>query len=100
MYAEILLPKEKLEDFCQKWRIVGLSLFSSALRENFAPESDLDVLVSFESGAELDLFDMIDMREEIESIVGRDVDLVEKEGLRNPFRRHEILKTREVLYVA
>jgi len=48
----------------------------------------------------LGLFDMVDMKEELEKIFGREVDIVEKEGIRNPFRRREIPRTREVIYAA
>ncbi|MBE7557600.1 nucleotidyltransferase family protein [bacterium] len=100
MNARVQLDREALAAFCRKWRIRELSLFGSALRDDFSPDSDLDFLVSFEPGARLDLFDLIDMREELAQTFGRPVDLVEKEALRNPWRRYEILRTREVLYAA
>jgi predicted nucleotidyltransferase len=77
-----------------------LALFGSVLRDDFNPESDVDVLVRFEPGAPWDLWDLIDMREELERFFARPVDLVEQEGLRNPYRRREILRTREVVYAA
>jgi len=92
-------PSE-LAAFCRKWRIRELSLFGSALREDFGPESDLDFLVSFEPEAEFDLFDLVAMKDELEARYGRPVDIVEKEALRNPWRKREILNTCEVLYVA
>lgn len=100
MNERVQLDREALAAFCHKWRIRELSLFGSALRDDFGPESDLDFLVSFEPEAGLDLFDLIDMREELSQTFGRPVDLVEKEALRNPWRRHEILRTREVVYAA
>ncbi|MEK6676788.1 MAG: nucleotidyltransferase family protein [Planctomycetota bacterium] len=86
--------------FCGKWRIAEFSLFGSVLRDDFGPESDVDVLVSFESGAPWSLWDLIDMREELARIFGRRVDLVEEKALRNPFRRREILTTRQVIHAA
>lgn len=77
-----------------------LSLFGSVLREDFGPDSDVDVLVTFVPNAPWSLFDWVDMVDELKAIFGRDVDLVEKEGLRNPFRRHAILTTREIIYAA
>jgi len=97
---QVQLDDETLAAFCRKWRIRELSLFGSALRDDFGPESDLDFLVSFESGVSLDLSDLLDMKEELETRCGRPVDIVEKETLRNPWRAHEILKTRKVLYAA
>jgi uncharacterized protein len=100
MNEQVHLDKDALATFCRKWRIRELSIFGSALRDDFGPESDLDFLVSFEPEARLDLFDVIEMREELAQTFGRPVDLVEKEALRNPWRRYEILRTREVLYAA
>ncbi|MCL5280997.1 MAG: nucleotidyltransferase family protein [Planctomycetes bacterium] len=94
------IPRDEIEVFCRKWRIKRLSLFGSVLRDDFRPDSDVDVLVSFEPDAPWDLFDLVDMRDELMVLFGRDVDLVEEEGLRNPFRRRTILDTREVIYAA
>lgn len=77
-----------------------LALFGSVLRDDFCPDSDVDVLVSFEPGAPWTLWDLSAMRQELEEIFGRDVDLVEKKGLRNPFRRHAILSSRRLIYAA
>jgi hypothetical protein len=68
------------------------------LREDFGPGSDVDVLVSFEEDATWSLFDLVEMKAELGEIFGRDVDLVEKGSLRNPFRRHAIMSGREVIY--
>lgn len=75
-----------------------MSLFGSVLRDDFGPESDVDVLVSFADDAPWSLWDLTAMRDELAAMLGRPVDLVEKEGLRNPFRRDRILKTRKVIY--
>jgi uncharacterized protein len=96
--ATIEIPAERLESFCHKWRVRELSLFGSVLRDDFGPESDVDVLVSFADDAPWSLWDLTAMGDELAALVGRPVDLVEKEGLRNPFRRHTILKTRKVIY--
>jgi predicted nucleotidyltransferase len=90
-----------LADFCQKWKITELALFGSALRSDFGPESDIDVLVTFEEGAPWTLFDFVKMQEEFSSATGRDVDIVERaavEASRNPFRRRSILANAKVLY--
>ncbi len=100
MNANLHLDPSSLKEFCQKWRIRELSLFGSALRDDFTPESDLDFLVSFEPGMPLDIDNLLDMKEELEAYFGRPVDLVEKESLRNPWRKYEILRTRQVLYAA
>lgn len=94
----IEVPGDKVEAFCRKWRIAELSLFGSVLRDDFRPDSDVDVLVTFEPDVPWSLYDWIDMMDELSAVLGRQVDLVCREGLRNPFRRHEILTTREVVY--
>jgi predicted nucleotidyltransferase len=98
--ANVQLDRDALAAFCRKWHIRELSIVGSALREDFGPESDLDFLVSFEPGAPLDIDSLLDMKEELEAGCGRSVDIVEKEALRNPWRKHEILRTREVIYAA
>ena len=100
MNAHVHLDQDVLATFCRKWRIRELSLFGSALRDDFGPKSDLDFLVSFEPEARLDIDILLDMKEELEAQFGRPVDVVEKEALRNPWRKYEILRTREVIYAA
>jgi uncharacterized protein len=95
-----LTPVGGWEPFCRRWRVTELSIFGSALREDFRSDSDLDVLVSFEKEAPWSLWDLIAMRDELAGLVGREVDLVEREGLRNPIRKRRILETCRVVYVA
>ena len=90
--------KTKIAAFCKRWKITGFSLFGSVLRDDFRPESDVDVLVSFHPKAEWSLWNLVEMREELETMFGRKVDLVEKEALQNPYRRHSILTGREVFW--
>jgi hypothetical protein len=97
---KIEVPMEEIEAFCRKWRIAELALFGSVLRDGFRPDSDVDVLVTFEPDVPWSLYDWIDMMDELSTILGRKVDLVCREGLRNPFRRHEILTTREVVHAS
>jgi len=96
--TKIQLDRDMLASYCRKWRIRELSVFGSALREDFGPESDVDFLVSFESGTPLDIDRLLDMKEELETRLGRPVDIVEKEAMRNPWRKREILKNSEVAY--
>jgi predicted nucleotidyltransferase len=91
---------EALSSLCRRWRIKELSLFGSVLRDDFRPDSDIDVLVTFEHDAEHSLLDVIALQHEMEDLLGRPVDLVERRALRNPFRRREILETHQVLYAA
>lgn len=97
---KIAVPEDRLQDFCQRWKIAELSVFGSVVRDDFRSDSDVDVLVNFAEDAQWSLYDWIDMIAELREIFGRDVDLLSAQALRNPFRRHEILKAREILYAA
>jgi predicted nucleotidyltransferase len=97
---KIDIPHDKIAAFCRKWKIKEFALFGSVLREDFQPDSDIDVLISFEPVIPWSLFDWVDMKDELKAIFGRKVDLVEKGTIRNPFRRYEILTTKEVVYAA
>jgi len=99
-YHEIEISESQLAELCRKWKVTELSLFGSILRDDFSPDSDIDVLVVFQPDAPWSLWDLLDMREELHDLFGRTIDLVEKEALRNPFRRYEILKNHKVLYAA
>ena len=98
--ATIDIPMDRLTAFCQVWSIAELSVFGSVLRDDFGPDSDVDVLVSFRPGAAMTFESFLDMRDELRGIFGREVDLVEKRLITNPFRRHEILTSKKVLYAA
>jgi len=87
-----------LAEFCRRWKVTELALFGSVLRDDFGPGSDVDVLVSFAPDAGWNLFDLVEMQEELKAIFGREVDLVERDGLRNPFRRRSILSNMEIVY--
>jgi len=97
---QIKIPKGKIKEFCQRNQIQKLALFGSVLRDDFRPDSDVDILVEFEPVAHPSLFDFARMQSELEGLLGRRVDLVEAAGLHNPFRRYEILRTQQVVYAA
>lgn len=100
MNSRIEVKPDQIAAFSRKWKIKELALFGSVLREDFSPDSDVDILVTFDSDASWSLFDWPDMMDELKAIFDREIDLVEKAGLRNPYRRHAILTNREVIYVA
>lgn len=103
MNKHIVLPKEQIAEFCRRWRIEELSIFGSALREDFRPDSDVDVLVRFSPEARWGLFDLMRMEEELKTIFGREVDLVERSAVehsRNYVRRKAILNNLEPIYAA
>lgn len=94
------IPLDRITDFCRRWKITEFSLFGSILRDDFRPDSDVDVLVTFAPDAPWSYWEFPAMQDDLQRIFGRPVDLVEKAALKNPFRRHEILTTRRVLYAA
>jgi predicted nucleotidyltransferase len=98
--AKIQIPMTAIEDFCRRWQVRELALFGSVLRDDFTAHSDVDVLVTFAPENRRSLFDFVDMQDELETLLRRKVDLVTRGGLRNPYRRHEILTTRRVIYAA
>jgi predicted nucleotidyltransferase len=103
MKPNIEIPRKEIAEFCRRWRIEELSIFGSALREDFRPDSDVDVLVRFSPEARWGLFDLMHMEEELKAIFGREVDLVEwsaVEHSRNYVRRKAILNNLEPIYAA
>jgi predicted nucleotidyltransferase len=92
------IHRDEIEEFCHRWKINELSFFGSIIRDDFGSDSDIDILVDFTEDARWSLFDWVDMIEELKSIFGREIDLVDKSSLHNPFRRHAILNNREVAY--
>ena len=100
---KIEIPKEKIADFSRKWKIEELSLFGSVLRDDFRPDSDVDLLVTFSPDAEWSLLDHMAMEEELSAIFGRKVDLVSRRAIErsdNYIRRKAILETAQPYYVA
>ena len=100
MPARIDIDLQEIAAFCRKWRITELGLFGSVLREDFGPESDVDVLVTFSDDAPWSLLDIVTMRDELAGMLNRPVDIVEKKALVNPYRRRRILSSCEVIHAA
>jgi uncharacterized protein len=100
LHGRLGIDPASIAAFCRRWSIEELSFFGSVLRDDFARNSDVDVLVTFAPAATWTLWDFIDMKDELEKIVGREVDLVSKRALRNPFRREAILRNTRVVYAA
>ncbi len=97
------LPNDVIRSFSRRWKITELALFGSALRDDFGPDSDVDVLVDFEPDARWTLFDFMNMREELEKIFGRKVDLLTRRAVEmslNQRRKKAILSTARVIYGA
>lgn len=100
---KIQIPQQELTEFCQKWKIQELSFFGSVLREDFRPDSDIDILVSFEADSAWGLLELVRMRRQLKELLGREIDLLTKKSIEqshNWIRRQEILGTAQVIYVA
>ena len=99
----IAVQEEEIASFCRRWKVNELALFGSVLRRDFRADSDVDVLVSFAPDAHWSLFDLVTMQSELETILGREVDLVERPAIErgeNYIRRKSILSNLEVIYAA
>jgi len=103
MMNKIGISEVQIAAFCRRWRIIELALFGSVLRDDFGPESDVDVLVAFAPDADWGLLDHLRMEHELAELLGRPVDLLTRRAVErshNPLRRQDILSTAEVVYAA
>ena len=101
--TRLRIDQEALARFCRRWDILELALFGSVLRDDFRPDSDVDVLITLGPESEWTLFDLARMRDELGAIFGREVDLLTRRGVetsRNALRRESILASARPLYVA
>lgn len=96
----IPIPEKAITAFCSQWNVKEFSLFGSVLSNEFNSDSDIDVLISFSEDAEISLFDLAQMQIELRNIFNRPVDIIEKDALQNPYRKHQILETAQVIYEA
>jgi predicted nucleotidyltransferase len=103
MRSEILIPPQRLSEFCAKWKIAELRLFGSALWDDFRPDSDIDLLVTFTPEADWSLLDHVAMESELAELAGRPVGLVSQRAIErssNWIRRKAILESTELYFVA
>jgi hypothetical protein len=94
----IAVPKERIVDFCRRHHVRKLAFFGSVLREDFRADSDVDVLVEFETGHSVGLLKMAGLELELSEILGRKVDL-RTPGELSRYFRDDVLRSSEVLYV-
>jgi len=103
MRTEIPIPTEQVAEFCRRWKIAEIRVFGSALRQDFRPDSDLDLLVRFRPDADWSLIDHVAMEEELAGIIGRKVDLVSERAIErssNWIRRKAILESAEPYFAS
>lgn len=97
------IPSEQIAEFCRRWSVHQLAVFGSALRDDFRPDSDLDIMVTFAPDADPSLFDHVEMQLELERLFSRKVDLISRRALEqstNRLLKNEILNTAQVLLTA
>lgn len=99
--VKVAVPMAAVEAFCSKWEVIEFALFGSVLRDDFGPNSDVDVLVTFDPEARPTLLTLIRMQKELEAMFGRRVDLLERGGMEQSARPHvrqAVLNSIRVLY--
>lgn len=97
----IELPMDQVKAFCDRWQVTEFALFGSVLRDDFRADSDIDVMVSFLPESHPTLFTLVDMKEDLQNLLKRKVDLVTRAGIensRNSYRRNAILSTAKIIY--
>ena len=103
MNARIDIPPDKIAAFCKRWQVLELALFGSVLRDDFGPESDVDMMVRFDPNARHTLLDIAQMQDELSRTLGRETDLIERAAVEqspNYIRRKAILQSAETIYAA
>ncbi|MCK6624419.1 MAG: nucleotidyltransferase family protein [Anaerolineae bacterium] len=95
--VNIEIPQQQIKEFCRRYRVRELALFGSVLRDDFRPDSDVDVLVVFEPDVQLTLLTLSGMQIELTEILQRSVDLVLRDGLK-PIIREDILSSAKTIY--
>jgi|SRR4051812_34211846 len=91
---------DAIREFCEKWGIIEFALFGSVVRDDFGPESDIDVMVRFDPERRPRGFEYFGVGPELEQLLGRKVDVIERGPIRNPFVRQSIRRDLTVIYAA
>lgn len=97
------LPMSQIKELCDRWQIVEFALFGSVLREDFRSDSDIDVMITFAPNARRGLLTLARIKRELEELLGREVDILTKQSIEqshNSIRKHNILQSAQVIYVA
>ncbi|PZO58672.1 MAG: DNA polymerase subunit beta [Phormidesmis priestleyi] len=103
LYNRLGITAQQLAAFCDRHQVAELALFGSILRDDFHADSDIDILVTYQPYAQRGLLEKVAMKEELENLANRKVDLISKKAIensRNWIRRRDILRSFEVVYVA
>ncbi len=95
--SHLTLPIDLLKKLCRKYYVRELALFGSVLRDDFQPDSDIDFLVEFETGASISFFELTGLQRALSDLIGRKVDVVVKDGLK-PVIRDQVINSAKVIY--
>jgi uncharacterized protein len=99
--TDVNLPTEQIAAFCDRWQVTEFALFGSVLRDDFRPDSDIDIMVQFHPDAHPTFSTLDQMEAELKTIFQRDIDLITRQGIetsQNYLRRQEILSSAQVIY--
>ena len=99
MISGVQLPMDRIADVCRRYGVKELAIFGSAVRGELRPDSDIDILVEFQSSARIGLFGFASLSDELTSLLGRRIDLVTKQGLK-PHVRPNVLREAQLVYAA
>jgi len=97
--AVIEIPQDRIVDLCRRFHVSRLALFGSVLGDRFGPDSDIDVLVTFDPHAQVGFLTLSRLQRELTQILDRTVDLVPETGLK-PLIRDEVIASSQVIYAA
>ncbi|NTU82144.1 MAG: nucleotidyltransferase [Chloroflexales bacterium] len=95
------MARDDIVAFCERWGVAAFALFGSVLRPDFRDDGDIDVLLTFRDGVRYTLFDLVRMSDELETVFGRTVDVLDRKAVEqspNYLRRDTILNAAQVIY--
>ena len=100
IHPRLPVTAEQLADFCRRHHVIEFALFGSVTREDYRPDSDIDVMLAYGPDAVRGIHEYLDIKEELAAMFGRDVDVMTKGPIANPYRRASIEKDLTVIYAA
>jgi predicted nucleotidyltransferase len=100
IHPHLDVSHDDIASFCRRWNIVELALFGSVVRDDFRPDSDVDVMLRFAPDAKISLWDLVRVQDELSELFGRAVDVVEFGQITNPYRLRSIERDLTTVYAA